>query len=74
MDWDDYGGVSDLSAWNTLEIRARGSEFWFFINGVQIGKVNHQGTAAGYPGFEMYSWEDGTAEWAFRNVVVRALQ
>lgn len=74
LDWDTHAGLSDPSAWNTLEIRARGNEFWFFTNGVQIGKIAHQGDTAGVAGFEMYSWEEGSAEWAFRNLIVRALQ
>lgn len=63
-----------LDTWTTLELRLRGARLWFFANGTLIGSAEHNGATEGYIGFQMYSLEAGTAEWTFRDLVVRTLE
>jgi hypothetical protein len=74
FDWEAYPGAAAPTEWNTLEIRARGAELWFLINGTLIGQIPYDGVLEGFPGFQVVSFQDGAAEWAFDNLVIRALQ
>jgi hypothetical protein len=74
LDWESYPGTLAPTEWNRLEIRARGNDLWFLINDTLMGQVNYAGTAEGFLGLQVISFEDGPAEWAFDNLVVRALQ
>lgn len=61
-----------VSAWNTLSIRASGTNIAFGINGTEIGTSTHAGASTGSIGIVVTNNDDLPAEYAFRNLSVRS--
>ena len=68
------GGTHAVTDWNTLKIIARGSDFWFFINGTLLGKATYaDGTATGAVGIYTYNDSDVSAEFEYRDLTIKAV-
>ncbi len=68
-------GTNAVSDWNTLKIVSKGNVYWFFMNGTLIGSTQHSGGAnPGTVGFWVHDSGDQPIEWAFKNLLVKAVQ
>ncbi len=60
--------------WNTLEIRARGNQFWCLMNGTVVASGTHDGRSSGDVAIIVTNRDsDQFAEFEFRELIVREL-
>ena len=65
-------GTNAMSDWNTLKMIVLGNELWFIVNDTVLGTLTYaDGAPAGAAGFYTYNDDDPTAEFEFRNLLIK---
>lgn len=66
QDWTESTAIHP-NDWNTLEVKAAGNQFEYFVNDVKIAEFSDSTLAEGNVGLSVYSYDDAGGQIAFDN-------